>query len=129
MKRGAPLQRRTPLVARKPLESRTELVRRTPLNPVSTKRRRENRIRTEVLRPMREEQVWCARCGKTGVGLDAHEVVRRSQYRGGVTDETVIVLLCRECHDWVGANPEAAHAAGWTIWGWEHRQQQNGGAA
>lgn len=79
MKRGAPL-------------------RRTELKPVSQRRARENRQRTEVLRPLREAQTWCARCGATGVGLDAHEML--SAARGGSrTDLTNIALLCRPCHD------------------------------
>jgi hypothetical protein len=122
MKRSPMPARRTSLRSNAPLVSRCELQRRTPIKPVSDKRARLNRQRTEVLRPIREAQQWCARCGRTGCGLDAHELVRRSQYAAGVIDENVIVLLCRDCHDWVTVNPEAAHAAGWTLWGWEHRQ-------
>lgn len=68
------------------------------MRAVSKKRARENRQRTEALRPLREAQPWCSRCGRTGVGLDAHELL--SAARGGSrTDLDNIVLLCRSCHD------------------------------
>ena len=111
MKR-TPLTRKTPLIARSQLRSCTELRRGGPLNPVSRRRVRENRQRTEALRPLREAQTWCSRCGVTGVGLDAHEI--RSRARGGsITDLANIVLLCRSCHDHVTTHPAEAAAEGW----------------
>ena len=68
------------------------------LRPVSPKRARQLRERARVLAPLREAQPWCSRCGQTGVGLDAHELVARSR-GGSITDPSNIVLLCRPCHD------------------------------
>lgn len=82
------------------------------LAEVSEERAALNRVRTKVLRPLREAQTWCARCGAAGVGLDGHELVRRSQ-GGSITDLANIVLVCRSCHTWIGANPSAAKAEGW----------------
>lgn len=65
---------------------------------MSRKRAREQRERTAALRPLREAQSWCSRCGVTGVGLDGHELLSRSR-GGSITDLENIVLLCRTCHD------------------------------
>lgn len=106
MKRSS-LTRKTPLGG-------GSWLRRTPIAAVSAKRARENRVRTVVLAPLRAEQPWCARCGRTGVGLDAHELLSRAR-GGSVTDRGNIVLLCREpCHRWVTENPAAAEAEGWS---------------
>jgi 5-methylcytosine-specific restriction endonuclease McrA len=94
VKRGAPLRRAGRLA------------------PVSRKRARENRERTTALRPLREAQPWCSRCGATGVGLDAHEI--RSRARGGsITDLANIALLCRPCHDHITTHPDQAAEEGW----------------
>lgn len=99
---------------------RTAIARHTSLRRVSAKRSRLNRERTEVLRPLRESQPYCSRCGRTGVGLDAHELVRRSQSSTSMVDASLIVLLCRfPCHAFVTENPAAAHAEGWVRWSWE----------
>jgi 5-methylcytosine-specific restriction endonuclease McrA len=73
-------------------------VKRTRIRSVSVRRQRENRARSEALRPLREAQPWCSRCGQTGVGLDAHELLSRAR-GGSITDLDNIVLLCRPCHD------------------------------
>ncbi len=96
----------------KPLVAKTPLTSRTRLAPVSKKRQRENRERTAVLRPIREAQTWCSRCGVTGVGLDAHEIVSRAR-GGSITDVENIRLLCRPCHDLITRSPLLAKEEGW----------------
>ena len=100
---------------RKPLQ-RTSWMQtaRTAINPVSAKRARENRTRAAALKPLREAQDWCSMCGRTGVGLDAHELLSRGR-GGSITDLSNIVLLCRLDHQWVTENPAAAEAAGWAL--------------
>lgn len=107
---------------------RTELRRKTPLQTharqlpsgagqlarVSPKRRRENRERTEALRPLRAAQPWCARCGATGVGLDGHELLSRAR-GGSITDPANIRLICRTCHQHITENPAAAEVEGWAL--------------
>lgn len=95
----------------------SSLLRRSPLAAVSKKRAKLNRERTEALRPLREEIRYCQRCGVTGVGLDAHELLRRSQ-GGSLTDVEGIRLICRACHIWIGNNVDAAEAEGWAVKRW-----------
>jgi len=64
----------------------------------SQKRARADAQRKKLLAPLREAQPWCSRCGATGVGLDAHELLSRAR-GGSITDLANIVLLCRSCHD------------------------------
>lgn len=91
--------RRSPMPHRKtPLRSSSSLRSSGSLHPVSRRRAGQNRARTETLRPLREAQTWCSRCGVTGVGLDAHELLSRAR-GGSITDPANIVLLCRRCHD------------------------------
>ena len=42
---------------------------------------------------------------------DPHEKVRRSQ-GGSITDPANILLVCRECHNWIHANPAEAFRLG-----------------
>ena len=78
------------------------------------KRARLARERKRVLEPLREAQPWCSRCGRTGVGLDAHELLSRAR-GGSITDLANIVLLCRADHQWVTEHPIEAAAEGWTL--------------
>lgn len=113
MKRS-PLARKTPLTSRAPLTGGAAPLRRTALNKVSRKRVTANRERTAALKPLRESQSWCSKCGRTGVGLDAHELLSRGR-GGSITDLANIVLLCRDCHQWVTAHPSDAEALGWAF--------------
>lgn len=109
------LRRRSPMPrSSKPLQRGCEPMRRSRLNPVSDKRRAENRERTAALAPLRAAQPWCSRCGATGVGLDAHELLSRAR-GGSITDLANIVLLCRADHTWVTEHPVEAAAEGWVL--------------
>ena len=50
----------------------------------------------------------CARCGRAGT--DVHHRQRRGV--SGHEDVRLLVLLCRECHDAVHANPERSREEG-----------------
>lgn len=94
------------------------------LRKVSARRARENRTRAKVLKIVSERQDYrCARCGSSAP-LDGHEILRRSQCRSAITNPDLIVGLCRNCHEWVTANPQAAHDTGWSIWSWEYGKDQ-----
>lgn len=115
LRRRSPMPRQSkPLPVHKPLQSRCEPMRRVPLNPVSGKRRAENRERTAALAPLRAAQPWCSRCGATGVALDAHELLSRAR-GGSITNLANIVLLCRADHTWVTEHPVEAAAEGWVL--------------
>lgn len=119
MKRS-PLHRKTPLSRGEAgWTTSSASPRRTRLNPVSKRRAKLNRQRTAVLEHVREFQTWCSMCGKTGVGLDAHELKSRAQ-GGSLIDLENIVLLCRDDHNWVTTHPKEAAELGWAIskkWG------------
>jgi len=123
MKRGSPLKRLTPLRAKTPIRSTARLVTRTPLRQVSDKQRDINKRRAELLREMRRGQDWCTRCGVRGQHLDGHERLRRSQ-GGKPDDRTEIILICRPCHEWIGANVAHAVADGWAVYSWQRRKDQ-----
>jgi 5-methylcytosine-specific restriction endonuclease McrA len=96
-----------------PMRRTASSLRCSGLNPVSKKRAAANRERTKALRPLREAQTWCTRCGVSGVGLDAHELLSRAR-GGSITDLDNIVLLCRSCHDLITTSPALAEAEGWS---------------
>lgn len=132
MKRSGPPQRKVPL-KRTPMRRtpgpaaatlRTDARPRKPLRQQSAKRRAENRVRDAVKRRLVAERgPWCqARLdGCDGLAVDAHELLARSAV-GSITDESNIILVCRSCHDWIGAHPREATALGL-------RRSRYGGAA
>jgi len=83
------------------------------INRVSKKRQHQNRIRTQVLKQMGKGRVLCHRCGQRKA-TDGHELRRRSA-AGSTVDEANIRLVCRPCHNWIGANPREAIETGWAI--------------
>lgn len=82
---------------------------------MSQKRREENEVRRSVVsrlvakRGTRCEarvEVIC-----TGEAVDAHEVLTRGR-GGSIVDEANILLVCRQCHEWIHAWPIAAKGYG-----------------
>lgn len=57
----------------------------------------------------------CERCAARGAEM--HHRKNRSQ--GGEWSPSNIVCLCSKCHNWVGANPIAAHEVGLHVRPWE----------
>lgn len=109
MKRGGPLKRYTPL------QSKTGIKRsQTRVNPVSDRRRAENRLRRDVVAVMRDQQPWChakvvPEC--TNQPDDAHELLSRAR-GGSITDPENIILVCRADHEWITTHPAEAEALG-----------------
>lgn len=117
MKRGGPLQRRTPLKSGTGLQrgtttlTRTPLERRTRVAPQSDKRivaaalRRILVAELLTLRP-RCEARWVCRGARS---VDVHERLKRS--RGGIitdADQAHMVTVCRRCHEMTEAEPAEA---------------------
>lgn len=91
---------------------RSTLDRSGPIKPVSSKRARENRQRAAMLREKYgPAPVLCERC-RQAEATDPHEIVPRSKL-GSITDPENVRAICRDCHIWIHANPEAAKAEGW----------------
>lgn len=104
------MKRSTPLARTTPLRTRTRLSRVTPVKPVSAKQRRRN-ARWAVVRDavLERDGLTCQRCGRL-----ADDVHHR---RGKATDadrydRSLLVSLCRQCHDHVHANPSESYATG-----------------
>lgn len=89
------------------------LSRQKPIRRVSKKRAAEQRQRVKALRAIDANWSMCERCHFERA-TDAHELLRRSQ-GGSITHLPGIKLLCRTCHDWIGAHPRQAVAEGWAI--------------
>jgi len=123
LKRSPMPQRRTPLKQGKPLKRETPLrstgnpARSTPLKARSKKQEAKYRIRRRLVADLLAERPVCERC-QAARSTDVHEPRMRS--RGAdITDPEQCVCLCRDCHDWVHANPAAATAEGWLIPSWD----------
>lgn len=106
--------KRTELRRKTPLQSGCEPMRRTPLNPVSDKRRADNRKRAVIVNGLREaQQGRCARCGAAGVQLDGHE------RQGGSRRHRFILApdcaLCRRCNGLCEDRPALAAWEGWKV--------------
>lgn len=102
MKRGAPLQRRT------------------PLPKVSTRRARENRER----RAMKErrwpdgERPRCGRPGCPRLADDLHEILTRAR-GGSITDEANTLPLCRLDNDELTLEPPWGYELGLLRHSWD----------
>ena len=87
----------------------------------SLKRQREQRQRRALLRRLVETRgPWCEAglLGCRGLADDAHEVLTRAR-GGSIVDPSNIKLLCRPCHDWVGAHPDEAERLGLLRHSWD----------
>lgn len=92
-------------------------MKRTPLRIRSRKVQAKTRLRSAVREEVLEANPWCHRC-LWERAVDVHELKRRSQ-GGDPYSAAECVGLCRECHDWCGSYPLAAHDAGFVIWSHE----------
>jgi hypothetical protein len=92
-------------------------MKRTPLRSRSKKVQEKDRMRAQVREQILTENPWCHRC-LWERAVDVHELKRRSQ-GGNAYDAAECIGLCRACHDWCGAYPTQAHAAGFVIWSHE----------
>lgn len=93
----------------KRLTAGTVLRRVTPMRHVSPKRARENRERRRIADRMGDAMCVHPDCGRRAD--DLHELVRRSQYKAGLTDEGNVVPICRPHHTWVTEHPAEAREA------------------
>jgi len=117
VKRGAPLQRRTPLKANQGLQRGTSTLARTPLKrttrvaPQSPKRQEDAQVRRVLVAALlaefpRCQARWVCRGAKA---VDVHERLKRS--RGGrITDpvQAHMMTVCRACHEMTEAEPTEA---------------------
>lgn len=88
-------------------------MKRTPIRQRSAKKAVEVRARIKFLLKLeRDRGPICQAQGAAspacqGFWSDGHELVRRSQGGDPLSADNVI-LVCRLCHDWIGANPALA---------------------
>jgi len=102
-------------VKRTPLKRKTPLARGGRVNPVSAKRREENAERRKVVERMVQQRGPICQAQVPDIcfnlAVDAHEVLPRGR-GGSITDPKNILLVCRRCHEWIGANPREATERG-----------------
>lgn len=112
MKRGGPLQRRTPLKASASLQrGGSTLSRATRVRPRSARRQEEAVVRRTLVAQLLKERPTCeGRWACRGArAVDVHERLKRS--RGGkITDpdQAHMVTLCRPCHELTESEPAEA---------------------
>lgn len=108
------------------LQRRIELKRFTPIKQRSEKKMREdrefarNRQRRKRLAKGACEMKVTRLC--TGVGVEAHHVLRRAQH----VDHSVenLRMACGFCHSWVHANPKRARELGFLASGHVHFKER-----
>ena len=128
--------KRTPLKRKTPLKQKTPLKRKTPLRPMSKKRQQVQAQRREFVKNELEYRQFCeagphitryllAQLTETmkkqyraqqrticqNNAVDIHEPLMRSR-GGSILDVENTVAVCRACHDWIHAHPEAATQLG-----------------
>ncbi len=113
--------KRSPLRRRTPLHRGGWLARRTPLRSVSPKRAKVQRQRREMVREELARRELCEAGAKirfgghrslcAGLAVDLHEPLTRAR-GGSILDPANTVAVCRSCHDWIHAFPDAATRLG-----------------
>lgn len=116
------MMRRVPLARRTELGRGDKPLRRTEIRRMSTKRRRQNRHRAEVVDGLVAERgPWCELRVEgvcRGMADAGHEILKRSR-GGSITDPDNILLACNPCNGWVEDHPREANAAGWAAHSWD----------
>ena len=118
LSRGKLLARTGRLASVTPLQRGAGLQRTGPVNPVSDRRRAENRERREKadrLWPDRRDGTVMCGCGRPECNRradDLHETLSRARSGGDITNPDIWVPLARECHDEITLGPDWAYAAG-----------------
>lgn len=105
-------------------EPRPKRAGRKPLPAWSPRRASERELRERLCEVVRRRDRTCraellvpaVRCGGP---LDIHEVIPRSAWRDGYLVLSNVRLVCRQHHDWVGANVAAAHRLGLHGFSWD----------
>lgn len=101
------------------------MTRTGDLRRVSNRRRRAGRARDAVIAAVLERDgETCRAASKVlsvacGGAADVHEIIPRSAWPDGYLVVDNCVLICRRHHEWVDANPAAAHALGLHGFSWE----------
>ena len=123
MKRGGPLRVDPEKVRAWKDRSRSNLDRRTDLAPRSEKRKAEDRVRSEMMRRVRERDgnrcrlapLFGSRCFGE---LHGHEILKSS--RGGSRiDESNVILACDFHNGLVEDEPDLANALGLATHSWQ----------
>lgn len=105
---------------RTPLKRSTKPIKRTKrVNPASVKRKAQQGERRAVRRAVLERDPICRYPECTAESTDAHEIHRGSMRAMTYLDIEQIKGLCRQHHDYVTGNPQAAHDLGLALWSWE----------
>lgn len=124
MKRGR-LERRTPLSATTQLQRKTPLAgtgglaRVTPLRPMSSKRRKANKTRREVVHATFGDAPGCVVPGCPRLADDVHEPLTRGR-GGSITDPTNMAPLCRPHHTEItDTEPAWAYEIGLLVHSWD----------
>lgn len=104
----------------------SKALKRTRLKPMSARRAGEVDERRGVREAVIHRDRSCRAIergvpGACGGPLDVHEILPRSADASGYLDPANCILLCRRHHEWVGANPSAAHDVGLHRYSWEGR--------
>lgn len=124
MKRGGPIERRTPLRAKTGLARKRERPERkvSPPKPRAAKRKGLRRPAMDGnLRAAVYERAagMCDRCGHA-IHPDAWECHHRKlRSQGGEDSHENLIALCPGCHAWAHGNPLAAKTQGFIVPPWD----------
>lgn len=128
MKRSSPLERKTPLRSSSLAPRVVALEARAARLPQMSAKRRDAapERRAVVEQVLARDGRRCRAPHAEMVGLDGcygpldcHEVIPRSAWAAGYLVADNCLTLARSCHEWVGANVDAAHDLGLHGFSWE----------
>jgi 5-methylcytosine-specific restriction endonuclease McrA len=116
VKRGGPIQRRTPLRRIEPMPNTTRPIRNKSLRRQSKKGAAADRTLAASKRIVRERSGGMCEAGPftaevcTGTADHVHHVIPRSSGRDDSPSN--LLDLCHACHAWVHAHPAESRRAG-----------------
>jgi hypothetical protein len=103
------MRQRAPLKAKQSNINRTPLKASKPMRRVSERRKKENKLYTQVRNDYLATHPRCECCIKAPATEIHH---RRGRWKSRLTDITYFLAICRPCHDRIHHNPEWAYATG-----------------
>jgi hypothetical protein len=104
--------KRSPLKRKTPLKSGSGSLARTPLKRVSKKRRSQMADYKGIREDYLKKNPLCHCCQKKP-STDIHHKAGRWQER--LNDVAFFCALCRQCHNYIHANPEWGYANLWLV--------------
>lgn len=103
------MRQRAPLKAKQSSINRQPLKANKPMRRVSERRKKENKLYTQVRKEYLLAHPRC-QCCTIAPASEIHH--RRGRWKSRLTDTAWFLAVCRPCHDRIHHNPEWAYEKG-----------------